>query len=601
MLQRRVDVARRVLHGTISNRVHHKASSASFSSSAALSSVQSVTEVDYVIVGGGSAGSVMANRLSAESGNTVALLESGPHDLGNWDWWKIQMPAGLTYNLADDKYNWAYKTTPQKHMNGRRIEQPRGRVLGGSSALNAMVYIRGHALDYERWVDEGADGWSYAECLPYFKRAQKHEEGGDDYRGGNGFLGVSGRKMDCELFDVFVEAGVQAGYARTTDLNGYRQEGFGPLNSTVWKGKRCSAAVAYLHDILKGPNKRDNLSLHVNQLVHKIEVEGDRATSVLSIDKKTKNETKFVARKEIIIAAGAINSPQLLMLSGIGNTDELAKHGIEPVHHLPGVGENLQDHLDTYMQWECKKPITLYDAGKPHNMVMWGAEWFLNNTGMCSSNHLETGGFIRTRAGIKHPDIQYHFLPGALEGQLEPGSCHAFQVHCGTMRATSKGTIKLQSANPWDAPLIDPNYLATQDDVEDIRNGVRLTREIIAQKAFDDFRGDAIMPSDALESDAEIDAWVRESGHSAYHPSCCCKMGAEDDPLAVVNSKGQVYGVAGLRVVDSSIMPSVVSGNLNAPTIMMAEKLADNILDNTPLPAEHADYFVHPNWETEQR
>lgn len=556
-------------------------------------------ESDYVVVGGGSAGCVLANRLTEDPSSSLILLEAGPSDVGKWDSWKISMPAALTYNLADDKYNWAYSTTPQKHLNGRCIEQPRGRALGGSSSLNAMVYIRGHAKDYDRWVEEGADGWSYANCLPYFRKAQKHSEGADDYRGGEGPLGVTlGMKYQKnELFRVFIEAGVQAGYVETSDLNGYRQEGFGPLDSTTWDGKRCSASKAYLHPV----KHRPNLQIFTDVLATEIILEGDTARGIRTIDKVTNEVIEYRAAKEVILAAGAINSPQLLMLSGIGDADELKEVGVESKLHLPGVGKNLQDHLDTYLQWKCKEPITLYAASFPHNMIKWGAEWFLRHSGMCSSAHLESGGFIRTRAGIEYPDLQFHFLPGALTGQLDPGGSHAFQVHCSTMRATSRGYIKLQTKDPGQAPIIDPNYFSTKQDIIDYRNSVRLTQEIVNQPAFDKYRGDAITPGDEIKSDSEIDAWVRETCHSAYHPCGACKMGSSDDPQAVVDSSGKVFGIDRLRVIDSSIMPSVVTGNLNAPTIMMAEKLSDQVRGHTPLPPSDAEVFIHADWEKSQR
>eukprot|EP00035_Acanthoeca_spectabilis_P018711 m.399792 g.399792 ORF g.399792 m.399792 type:complete len:595 (-) comp16781_c1_seq40:1395-3179(-) len=555
------------------------------------------SESDYVVVGAGSAGCVMAARLSEDADSTVTVLEAGMSDRWKWDSWKIHMPAALTFNLADDRYNWSYKTVPQKHVDNRQIDQPRGKVVGGSSSLNAMVYIRGHALDYDRWVTEGAQGWSYSEVLPYFRKAQSHELGADDYRGGDGPLRVTTRHQPCELFDIFVEAGKQAGYAETSDINGFRNEGLGMMDATIADGYRWSAATAYLWPALERPN----LTLLTGQLTTRILFEDGRAVGVETQTGPNEPLVIHRARKEVILAGGALNSPQLLMLSGVGNGESLEKVGVKPIHDLPGVGQNLQDHLDLYLQWECPKPITLYSASFPHNKLLYGAEWLLQRTGPCASAHLESGGFIRSRAGIQHPDIQFHFLPGALIGQLEPGGSHAFQVHASTMRETSRGHMELKSANPFEAPLIDPNYLATQEDVEDLRAAVRLTREIIEQPVFDDFRGDPISPMNNVESDEDIDAWVRRTTHSAYHPCGCCKMGARDDPTAVVDPEGRVIGLDALRVVDSSIMPSVVSGNLNAPTIMMAEKLADVIRGKTPLPKSDAKVWVHPEWETKQR
>lgn len=561
-------------------------------------SSQNIDSFSYLIVGAGSAGCVLANRLTEDPHNTVKLMEAGPKDTildSKLLLWKIHMPAALTYNLCDDKYNWYYHTTPQKHMDNRVMYWPRGRVWGGSSSLNAMVYIRGHAEDYNRWNKEGAVGWDYDGCLPYFKKAQTHELGADQYRGGNGPLHVSRGKTKHPLHSAFLAAGQQAGYPLTDDMNGFQQEGFGWMDMTIHKGQRWSTASGYLRPALS----RTNLSAEDGTLVTKILFEGTKAIGIEYV--KNGEKKKAFASKEVILSGGAINSPQLLMLSGVGNADDLKKLGIPVVCNLPGVGQNLQDHLELYVQQKCTQPITLYGSQKPLKMIKIGLEWFLKCTGEGATAHLESGGFIRSRAGVSHPDIQFHFLPSqVIDHGRVPSQLEAYQVHVGPMRSTSRGWLKLKSTDPREHPILEPNYLSTEIDVWEFRQCVKLAREIFAQEAFDKYRGPELQPGSHVQSDEEIDAFVRQKADSAYHPSCTCKMGQSSDTTAVVDPQTRVIGVENLRVVDASIMPSVVSGNLNAPTIMVAEKAADIILGLPPLREKNVPVYKPPSLETQR-
>jgi choline dehydrogenase len=549
---------------------------------------------DYVIVGAGSAGCVLASRLSDDPDIRVLLLEAGPPD-HFWDW-RLHMPAAPAYPLKGTRYNWAYHSEPEPHLDGRRLYCPRGRVVGGSSSINGMAYVRGHARDYDRWAQTGLRGWDYAHLLPYFRRAERREVGGDLYRGNLGPLHVATGACANPLARAFIEAGRQAGYPLTADMNGRQQEGFGAMDRTTRRGRRWSAARAYLH-----PARRQlNLTLRTGALTTAVRFEGRRAVGVAYVAGEQRHEVRVT--REVILAGGAINSPQLLLLSGIGDADELAAHDIAPVVHLPGVGRNLQDHLEIYVQHACLQPVSLYGSERPLRKLWIGANWLFLGRGIGASNQFEAGAFIRSRAGVEHPDLQYHFLPIAINYDgSNPYQGHGFQAHVGPMRPTSAGRVTLRSADPAEPPSILFNYMATEGDRQEMRAAVRLTREIFSQSAFDPYRGAELAPGPDVQSDAAIDAFVRANAESAYHPSGSCKMGPDSDPSAVVDGACRVHGVEGLRVVDASIMPSIVSGNLNAPTIMLAEKAADLIQERPPLEPIEVPVHIAPDWATRQR
>ena len=545
-------------------------------------------QFDYVIVGAGSAGCVLANRLTEDRDVRVLVLEAGRQDHSIF----IHMPSAFAIPLANDKYNWYYQSEPEPFLDNRVMYCPRGRVIGGSSSINGMVYIRGHAFDYDAWARHpGLQNWSYSHCLPYFKKSETRLEGGD---GDSGPLFVSSGSMRNPLYRAFIDAGTQAGYAETPDMNGERQEGLGRMDMTTYKGRRWSAARAYL----RPAQTRGNLTVRARCLVTRILFEGQTAIGVEYA--QGGRLTQVRATREVILSGGAINSPQTLLLSGIGNADALKALGIPVVQHLRGVGENLQDHIEAYVQYSCKKPITLYRAMNPLVKLRIGVEWMLFGGGLGATNHFESGGFIRSEPGVLHPDLQYHFLPMAVSYDGKSAAKgHGYQAHIGPMRPTSRGFVRLKSADPTMHPRILFNYMQTEQDRKEMRAGIKLTREILTQKAFDEFRGEELAPGPKATSDADIDAFIREHAESAYHPSCTCKMGMDD--MAVVGGDARVHGVEGLRVVDASIMPDVISGNLNVPVIMMAEKLADAIRGRPPLAPTNVPVWVHPQYATKQR
>jgi len=551
-----------------------------------------VTEFDYIIVGAGSAGCVLAHRLSEDPDCSVLLLEAGADDRSLF----IRMPTALSIPMNTPRFNWGFWGQPEPHLNGRRMDCARGKVLGGSSAINGMVYVRGHASDFDQWEAAGAAGWSYADCLPYFQRAERWMGGGDRYRGGAGPVDTcNGNNMRNPLYSAFVAAGDEAGYGTTSDYNGFRQEGFGPMHMTVRRGERCSTDLAYLTPV----RKRANLTLVTQAEVETLTLEGKTVTGLTYRRKGALRSIQ--ARREVILSAGSIGSPTILQRSGIGPAAVLSAAGVAQQHELPGVGENLQDHLEVYFQYRCKAPITVNGHLAWWAKLRIGVQWILTKTGLGATNHFESCGFIRSRAGLAWPDIQYHFLPAAIRYDGRAAfTGHGFQVHVGPNRPESRGHVRISGPEPGDEPQILFNYLATDQDRADWRACLRLTREILQQPALDAYRAEEIQPALDLSDDAAIDAWVKDNVETAYHPSCSCRMGAVDDAMAVVDPTCRVRGLAGLRVVDSSIFPTIPNGNLNAPTIMVAERAADLIMGKEPMRQE-VDTWQDTEWATRQR
>ena len=553
--------------------------------------MENLKSYDYIVVGAGSAGAIVASRLSEDSTCTVLLLEYGGSDHSIF----LRMPTALGIPMNTKKYNWGFESITEPHVNNRRMNCPRGKVVGGSSSINGMVYVRGNPLDYDEWESSGATGWNYQNCLPYFKKLENHQCLSSEYTGNDGPVAVSGgNNMRNPLYRAFINAGVEAGYTETEDYNGFRQEGFGQKFMNVDKGIRASTGHAYL----KKAKKRPNLTVVKHALVTKVLFDDKTATGVkCDIRGDIK---KFTANKEVILCAGSIGTPQLLQVSGVGPRDVLEAASIELIHESPGVGQNLQDHLEFNFQYRCKEPITLNSELGLFKKALIGARWLLFKTGLGRSNHFEACAFIRSKAGVKWPDIQYHFLPGAItyDGTVAFKG-HGFQVHVGHNKPTSRGHVRVTSKDIKKHPDILFNYLETEEDKQGFRDCVRLTREIMSQVAMSRYRGEVIQPTDDVQDDDQIDAFVRDAVDSAYHPSCSCKMGI--DPMSVVDPDLKVHGLSRLRIVDSSVFPTIPNGNLNAPTMMLAERGADLIKGSTIQPKHRASVYINEHWQTSQK
>jgi choline dehydrogenase len=539
---------------------------------------------DFIIVGGGSAGCALAKRLSEDPDTNVLVLEAGRND-SLWDVY-IHMPAALSFPIGNRLYDWKYESEPEAAMHGRRIYHARGKVLGGSSSINGMIFQRGNPLDYERWAaDPGMETWDYAHCLPYFKRMETCIAGSDDFRGADGPLKLERGPATSPLFTAFFEAVQQAGYPLTDDVNGYRQEGFAPFDRNIYHGRRWSAARAYLHPVMG----RENLDVRCNTFVSRVLFEGKRAVGV-EISKRGSSERVFGG--EVILSGGAINSPQLLQLSGVGNADELGALGIEVVENVPAIGENLQDHLEVYVQYSCTQPVSVAPAIELKNRPKVGLEWLLLRKGAGATNHFEAGGFIRSNDDVPYPNLMFHFLPIAIRYDGSAPQGHGYQVHVGPMYSDARGTIKIVSTDPHRHPALRFNYLTTDQDRREWVEAIRCARKILTQPAFDPYNGGELSPGESVSTDEEVLDWVARDAETALHPSCTCRMGVGEDsvtdPLTL-----RVHGLDGLRVVDASAMRYVTNGNIYAPTMMLAEKAADLIRGNTPLPPINVPFYRH--------
>ncbi len=550
-------------------------------------------EFDFIIIGGGSAGCVLANKLSADPQNNVLLLEAGPQSNSI----SLRMPAAVLSNLKGTKHNWAFQGEPEQQLNGRRIQHDRGKTLGGSSSINGMVFIRGHAMDFDGWRQAGCEGWGYEDVLPYFKRMENYSAGDDAFRGSGGPLNVQRPCPANPLIKAFIDAGKQAGYPLTDDINGYRQEGFGLLDSSVYQGERWSTAKAYLDPA----RKNNNLKIVTDAYVQKLKVSGNVVSGVIYKDHLGQMQNIDV-RKEILLCAGAVGSPQILMLSGIGPSRHLEKIGISVIADVPGVGQNLNEHPDFVLKYKCKKPVSLWPKTKPLARTIAGIQWLLARNGICASNHFEVVACIRSSAGVEYPDIQLTLSPVAVDDDTwSPLKEHAFQIHIGLMRAKSRGHIELRSPDPMAHPKIFVNYLSDPWDRDTMREGVKLVREIVSQSAMANLTGEEIFPGKGVQNVADLDSCLNSHVTTQWHLSGTARMGSLADKGAVVDPHGQLYGIGGLRVVDASIMPTVTNGNTNGPTIMIAEKISDHILGKPALPRAQTDIWKNPDYDTAQR